>query len=407
MRLGSSIKPPEVVSSRPAPRAPLWLLALITFSGTVAMHIFVPALPFAAADLGASASSMQLTLSFYILGLALGQLIYGPLSDHFGRRPVLIVGMAIYSLASIIALLAPTVQTLISARLLQALGGCAGLVLGRAIVRDNASGGDAAKNLSLMNLMVMVGPGLSPLIGSGLAATAGWRPIFVALCALGLINLLLTWRLLTESSGGKGHGMLTVLRNYRQLLKSHRFLGYAIGGGCATTSLYAFIGAAPFIFVDQLNRPAHEVGIYLALNFAGAWFGSLAASRMVGKMPVKRLMVLGNLFSCAGAAVFLLAAFSGMLNLPLTVLPLLVLTFGTGVASPAALTEALSVNPLVAGSASGLYGFAQMAIGAVCASLAGVGENPALAAGTVLLGAGLLAQLSFWIAQRTEGGTQW
>jgi MFS transporter, DHA1 family, multidrug resistance protein len=406
MRLGSSVESPKVASPHATPRAPLWLLALITFSGTMAMHIFVPALPFAAADLGASAGSMQLTLSFYVLGLALGQLVYGPISDHFGRRPVLIIGMAVYSLASILALLAPTTQTLVSARLLQALGGCAGLVLGRAIVRDNASGGDAAKNLSLMNLMVTVGPGLSPLIGSGLAATAGWRSIFAALCALGLVNLLLTWRLLPESSGGKGHGMPTVLRNYRELLRSRRFLGYAIGGGCATTSLYAFIGAAPFIFVDQLNRPAYEVGLYLTLNIAGVWLGSLTASRMVSKVPIRRLMVTGNLLSCAGATVFLLAAVSGTLNLPLTVLPLLVLTYGTGIASPAALTEALSINPLVAGSASGLYGFAQMGIGAVCASLGGVGGNPALAAGAVLVGAGLLAQLSFWVARHTDGTSQ-
>jgi DHA1 family bicyclomycin/chloramphenicol resistance-like MFS transporter len=200
--------------------------------------------------------------------------------------------------------------------------------------------------------------------------------------------------------------MPTVLRNYRELLRSRRFLGYAIGGGCATTSLYAFIGAAPFIFVDQLNRPAYEVGLYLTLNIAGVWLGSLTASRMVSKVPIRRLMVTGNLPSCAGATVFLQAAVSGTLNLPLTVLPLLVLTYGTGIASPAALTEALSINPLVAGSASGLYGFAQMGIGAVCASLGGVGGNPALAAGAVLVGAGLLAQLSFWVARHTDGTSQ-
>jgi len=161
------------LSSGVAARVPLWMLALITLSGTLALHIFVPALPDAGAELGASAGSMQLTLSFYIGGLALGQLIYGPVSDHFGRRPVLIGGMVVYALAGFAALLAPTVRMLIAARLLQALGGCAGLVLGRAIVRDSASGGDAARKLSLMNMMVIVGPGLAPLIGSGLALIAG------------------------------------------------------------------------------------------------------------------------------------------------------------------------------------------------------------------------------------------
>ncbi|MFL5289556.1 MAG: MFS transporter [Rhodopila sp.] len=139
MRLDSAAKAPKAAPTNPAPRAPLWLLALITFSGTMAMHIFVPALPFAAADLGATPAAVQLTLSFYVAGLALGQLVYGPVSDHFGRRPVLIVGMAVYALAGLAAMLAPTIHTLIAARLFQALGGCAGLVLGRAIVRDTAS----------------------------------------------------------------------------------------------------------------------------------------------------------------------------------------------------------------------------------------------------------------------------
>jgi DHA1 family bicyclomycin/chloramphenicol resistance-like MFS transporter len=312
--------------------------------------------------------------------------------------------MAVYALAGLAAMLAPTIRTLIAARLFQALGGCAGLVLGRAIVRDTAPGGDTAKNLSLMNLMLTAGPGIAPLVGSALAATAGWRSIFVALCALGLANLLLTWRLLPETSGGQGHGVLTVLRDYGRLLKSRRFFGYAVGGGLATTSLYAFIGAAPFIFVGQLHRPPREVGFYLALNIVGVWFGSLTASRLVGRVPITRLMVVGNLLSCAGAAVFLTAVVTGILSVPLAVLPMLVLTYGAGIASPAALAEALGVNPRAAGSASGLYGFAQMGVGAVCAFLGSIGENPALAAGTVLLAAGLLAQLSFWTAQRARLG---
>jgi DHA1 family bicyclomycin/chloramphenicol resistance-like MFS transporter len=310
--------------------------------------------------------------------------------------------MAVYALAGLVAMLSPTIGTLIAARLFQALGGCAGLVLGRAIVRDNASGGEAARNLSLMNLITMAGPGLAPLIGSALAATTGWRSIFVVLCALGLANLLLVWRLLSESSGGRGHDMLTVLRGYSQLLRSRRFLGLALGGGCATTSLYAFIGAAPFIYVGQLGRPAHEVGFYLALNIVGVWFGSFTASRLVRKAAIDRLMVLGNLLSCAGAAAFLLAVVTGFLSVPLTILPMLVLMYGAGLASPMALAEILSINPLIAGSASGLYGFVQMAIGAVCTSLAGIGGNPALATGIVLLVACILAQISFWAAQRAR-----
>ena len=377
---------------------PLWLLALITFSGTLAMHVFVPALPQAAADLGTSSGSMQLTISFYIFGLAVGQLIYGPVSDHFGRRPVLIVGLAIYASAGLGALLAPGLHALIAARLFQALGGGAGLVLGRAIVRDGAGTADSAKRLAIMNLMVTLGPGLAPLIGTALVTLAGWRSIFVALCLLGVVNLLLTWLLLPETAEGTGHDARTVMRNYRSLLRSRAFLGYAFGGGCATTSMYAFIASAPFIFIGQLHRPGAEVGIYLALNIVGLWLGTLTASRLAGRLPLKRLLVVGNLLSLLGAMIFLAAVAAGCLSVPLTVLTMALFTFGAGVASPAALAEALSVNPAVAGSASGLYGFMQMAIGAICTALAGLGDNPALAAGIVLCAAGALAQLSFWIA---------
>ncbi len=383
-------------------RTPLWLLALITLSGTLAMHIFVPALPLAAKALGAPTHAMQLTLSTYIAGLAIGQLIYGPVSDRYGRRPVLIVGMLIYTAASLAAYFAPTIETLIVARLFQALGGCSGLVLGRAIVRDGASGAEAARKLSLMNLMTMAGPGLSPLIGSALAETTGWRSIFLVLTLLGLANLVLIHALLRDRPIDHGNGARQVARNYLALLRSRAFLGYTIGGGCATTALYAYIGAAPFIFVNQLHRPTYEVGVYLAINVVGVWFGSLAASRAVFRMPTSRVMIIGNLISCAAATLFLAAALTGRLNVAFAVVPMLLFSFGAGLASPAALTEALGVNPHAAGSASGLYGAAQMAIGAVCTALGGLGGNPMLAAGFVLFGAGMVAQTAFWFANRAE-----
>ena len=179
--------------------APLWLLTLITFSGTLAMHIFVPALPEAARDLGASVGGMQMTVSVYILGLAVGQLAYGPLSDRFGRRPVLMAGLVLYALAGLAAAFAPDVHSLIVARLLQALGGCAGLVIGRAIVRDTALPQEAARRMAMMNLMVAIGPGAAPIVGGALASSLGWRSIFFALALLGIVNLLFSWRLLPES----------------------------------------------------------------------------------------------------------------------------------------------------------------------------------------------------------------
>jgi DHA1 family bicyclomycin/chloramphenicol resistance-like MFS transporter len=394
---------PVTAAGSAARRVPaLWLLALITLSGTLAMHIFVPALPLVAADLGVSNAGVQLTVSAYIIGLSVAQLVYGPMSDHFGRRPVLFFGMGLFSVASVIALLAPNLPLLIATRFLQALGGGAGLVLGRAIVRDMTSGNDAARKQSLMNLMVMVGPGLSPLVGSLLAEVTGWRSIFAALSLLGLGNLFLIWRRLPETAGVEGRVRGGMLRSYGQLLRMPAFVGYAIGGGFATTALYAFIGAAPFIFVDQLHRPAAEVGAYLMFNIVGVWFGSFTASRLIGRFAAGRLMVVGNLISCVSAVTFLGLVLGGWLSVPTVIVPVLALSFGAGLASPMALSEALSVNPSIAGSASGLYGFTQMVIGAICAALSSIGANPALAVALVLTMAGAIAQLSFWLAGRAR-----
>lgn len=388
----------------PRAHAPLWLLALVTFAGTLAMHIFVPALPIAARDLGAGMGAMQMTVSLYIFGLALGQLAYGPLADRFGRRPVLLAGLGLYGAAGLAAALAPDVHALIAARLFQAVGGCAGLVLGRSIVRDTAGPEEATRRLALMNLMVTVGPSLAPLAGGALAAAFGWRSIFVVLLGLGVVGFLFAWRLLPETGApGRAVNARTLARHYAGLLASPAFLGFSVGGGCATTSMYAFVASAPFVFVDQLHRPAHEAGIYLALLVSGVWLGSFLTSRLIARVRVDRLMTRSNALSVAGAFVLLGAALAGRLSVPLVVASMFLYTVGVGMASPAALTQAIGVNPQIIGSASGLYGFTQMAVGALCTALAGMGHrDPALAAALVLAGAGIVAQLSFAVALRAQ-----
>ncbi len=387
----------------PAPRPPLWLLVLITFSGTLAMHMFVPALPAAARDLGAGTGAMQLTISLYVLGLAFGQLVYGPLSDAFGRRPVLMVGLAIYTLSGLAALLAPGVQSLIAARLFQALGGCAGLVLGRAMVRDTATGDDAVRQMALLTLMMLVGPGLAPLFGGLLAEGFGWRSIFVLLVALGVVGMGFAWWLLPETVQPRGRlSAASLAREYRVLLRSPAFLGFAIGGGCATTSLYAFLAAAPFIFTGALQRSVHEVGLYLGVLILGMALGNMVTGRLVGRVPVGRLMLGASALSLASAILLLGTVLADALSVVAAVGSMAVFSIGVGMASPAAVAKAVGVNPKVIGSASGLYGFAQMGVGAVCTGLAGLGRDPALAAAIVLVAAGVVAQVAFRIALRWE-----
>ena len=396
-------------SRSPGRSAPLWLLTLITFSGTLAMHIYVPAMPEAGQALGANIGEMQMTMSVYILGLAMGQLLYGPLSDRFGRRPLLMAGLLVYTLTSVAAAFATAVNGLIVLRLFQALGGCAGLVIGRAMVRDSVQSHEAARRLALMNLMVVFGPGAAPLIGSALASFLGWRSIFYALSLLGIVNLICAWFLLPESRArtvapkddspaGSSPRSSSLGRDYARLLTSPTFLGYAIGGACATTAMYAFIGASPFIFAHQLHRPDYEIGLYPAILMGGVASGSMVATKLFSLVRIERLAISASLLSVLASLTFLAVVLTDNLSVALVIGPMFVFGFGAGIAAPAALTQAMSVNPNVVGSASGLYGFSQMAVGALCTTLVAAGDNPALAAAIILAAAGLIGQLSFWLA---------
>lgn len=397
-----SLAPPPIAPASRA-RVPLWLLALITLSGTLAMHMFVPALPDAARHFQVGSAAVQAAISAYIAGLALGQLIYGPLSDALGRRPPLLAGLALYVLGGIGAMLAPSVPLLIAARLVQALGGCAGLALGRAMVRDTHAPADAVRALALLNLTMMAGPGLAPLAGSGLVLLGGWRAVFALLALLGAATLVLAWRLVPETAAPRGRlRPARLARDYGVLLRSPAFLGYAVGGGCATTSVYAFIAAAPFIITAQLGRPLGDVGVALAVVMLGIAAGSLLASRLAGRWGMERLLLWGNGLSVASGAAFLLLELCGWLTLARAVGLMVCFVLGAGLASPAVLGKVLMLDARRVGSAAGLYGCVQMALGAVFSALVGWGGNPALAAAVVLFGAALLGQASLRFALGRE-----
>lgn len=375
--------------------APLWLLVLVTMNGTLAMHMFVPALPYAALDLHATVAQMQATIGTYILGLAFGQLLYGPLSDAYGRRPVLLVGLLLYSIGGAVCALTSGVHALIAARLLQALGGCAGLALGRAIVRDTSAADVVVRRLALMNLVLMVGPGVAPIIGSAVASLFNWRGIFGVLSVMGMVTLVLTWRLLPETATPTGRFNPRVLvRDYRLLLGSRAFIGFAIGGGFTTTSIYAFLSAAPFVFVQQLHRPLHEVGFYLGLMILGMGLGNAITARLVRAVPLEKLLLGGTTVALVSACCLVVVVLTGLLTLASVLALTIAFTIGVGAASPAALAKAMGSVPHLVGSAAGFYGFTQMAAGAGFTAIASFGHNPALAAALTMAGAALVGQLA-------------
>jgi DHA1 family bicyclomycin/chloramphenicol resistance-like MFS transporter len=374
------------------------LIVALTASGTMAMHILVPSLPAMANDLHITAGQAQLTITIYLIGLAIGQLIHGPLSDRFGRRPVLLVALVVYTLASIAALLAQGAPTLILARVFQSLGGCAGLVLGRAVIRDTMPAREAASQLALVNLVMSLSPAAAPLVGGLVTAAFGWRAIFVLLTVLGAATLVAAWFLLPETvepgSGGSG-GFVAMLRSYPRLLRSARFRGYTVAGASSTTAFYAFMAASPFIFVDVLHQPTERIGVYYLALMLGLSLGSILANRLVLRINADRLLRAAISVSGLGALCLFAVTITGNLSVASVLACMFVFMLGAGTASPLALTAAISTQPGIVGAASGLYGCNQMAYGALCTLIVSIWhESAALPAALVLLGSALLAQFA-------------
>lgn len=399
-RRGDVTKPESQLTFAPNP--PIWLLGLVTLGGTLAIHIFLPAMSAAAKDLRATPQAMQLTTSCYIAGLAFGQLLYGPLSDHYGRRRVLLGGLSLYTLGGFMAWTAESASTLAAIRFVQAIGGCSGMVIARAVVRDVSGAEGASRGLATMNLMMTAGPGIAPLAGGLVAAEWGWRAIFLTLTMMGAANVTLVWFKLPETSrSSTGQAPATTIRRYLHLAVMPRFLGYAIGGGCATMGWYAFIGAAPSIF-HQLGQSPRETGICLGIIVGGIWVGTVVSWRLAGSSAVDRLLLTGSLISLAAGGLFLVAILASTRSSPLVTGLLFAFNVGIGMAGPAALAQALGANDAAIGSASGLYGFTQMAVGAGCAAIVNLGTRPDITAAMVMLITCMVAQFMFLIARRAR-----
>ncbi len=347
--------------------ASLTLLVAITMTGTVAMHVFVPALPDVAAELGASAFAAQLTLTLYLCGLAGGQLVYGPVSDRFGRRPTIIFSLALYLLGFLLAIPAATISWLIGARILQSLGGCGALVIGRAMVRDVSTSEDATRQLAVLTMAMGLTPALAPALGGFINLWFGWRAIFVVLAAV--VGILLTLVLVTLPETNLHPvslpGIRPIVAGYRRLLRSSRYRKYLVAGACGGTSLYAFLSASPFLIMDVLHRPSSEVGIYCLVVTAGMIVGSLFARQLAGRLEIRHAARRGNMICLVGAAGLLAIALSGYLSVVTLIAPLVIYALGIGILGPNAVAGLMNVDPEAAGSASSLYGFTQMAFGAM------------------------------------------
>ncbi|HEY5300943.1 MAG TPA: multidrug effflux MFS transporter [Acetobacteraceae bacterium] len=377
------------------------MVVAVTAVGTLGMHLIIPALPATAQALHVSEPAIQLTITLYLVGLAVGQLVYGPISDRFGRRPTMLGGLGLFTAAGILTAIAPSAGTLIAARIAQALGGCAGLVLGRAIVRESATEDRAAAQLALLTLVMSMAPAIAPAIGGYATAWAGWRAGFAILAIVGMAATVAAAVFLPETNEDTGVRRSMLMPSLR-LLRSGKFRGYAIGGACTTTSFYAFMAASPFIFIDRLHQTEQRVGLYYMFLMLGVATGGLLANRVAGRVQVGHVLRVANGIAIAAAAAFMAATLADALSVPMVIGTITLFMVGAGLASPFAITGAVSVNPQAIGAASGLYGFVQMSYGALCTVIVETWRpGSVLTVAIVLLGSAIIGQVALSLALRS------
>lgn len=334
--------------------------------GPASLNMFLPSMPGLQRVFDTSYDTAQLVLTLYVVGLAFAQPVYGPLSDRHGRRPVMLVGLALYLVGTLACLVAPTIELLVAGRLVQAVGGCAGVVLSRAIVRDVYGRERAASVLAYVTMAMVVAPMAAPTVGGFLDDWYGWQASFLVMSAAGALLLAACALFLHETHAPAAAALAggETWRSFAVLLRRRRFCGYAFQVSFSSGVFYAFITGAPYAMVEIFHRSASEYGLWFAMASVCYMAGNFIAGRTAMRLGSDRLIGVGTGLSLAGVA--LLGGFlAGGVIAPATLFgAMAVVAFGNGIAIPNALAGAVSVDPGRAGAASGAAGFVQMAVGA-------------------------------------------
>jgi len=373
------------------------LLAALTALGPLGVDMYLPAFPAMGADLGATPAAVQRTLATFLLGLSLGQVVVGPLSDRYGRRPPLFGGLVLFGVASLGCALAASAEALAWLRLAQALGGCAGMVVARAVVRDVADERGAVRMMAMLMLVMGAAPILAPLLGSLMLEAFGWRSIFFALAGYAAAALLLIALALPESLPAERRrrdGFVAVLLVYLQILRDRRFLAHALAGALPMLGLFAYLVGSPIVLMGQHGLSSMEYGIAFGSNAFGLILASQVISRLV-RRTLPAVLLPRALGLCAAAGMLVpVAVATGALWALLAALFLYLSVMGAVL--PLASAMAMAPMGRIAGSASAVIGTLQFGGGAVVGvalAAAGGGAWPM----AVLLGlagtAGLVAHL--------------
>ncbi len=384
------------------------LLTTLVALGPLSTDLYLPALPTLARVFASDAAGVQLTLSVFLAGFAVGQLFYGPLSDRFGRRPLMLGGLAIYGLATIACVLAESIEMLIAARFVQAIGACAGPVLGRAVVRDVWGATESARIIAYMGGAMAVAPLFGPTLGGFLTVLFGWQSNFVILLLVCVIQLIAVARLLGESNVHRHPGATQprqLLANFRRLLANRCYLGYVLTFSFSYSALFAFISASSFVLSERHGLTPQVFGMSFGLVVAGYLLGSVASGKLVRRFGGDSLLAFGAWLGAVAGLCMAVLEFSGENSIAAILGPMFFCTVATGLVMPNAIAKALAPYPAMAGAASALMGFVQMTLAAVVGIVVGhalSGGGAALAVGVALCTA--LAPLSYMTLIRPRRG---
>jgi len=343
------------------------LLTLAVGMGPMATDFYLPSLPTIGTALAADVSTVQLTLSVFLAGFAVAQLVYGPLSDRFGRRPALLAGFGLFTVASIGCAAATSIEMLIGARFLQALGACAGPVLGRTVVRDVYGREGAARMLAYIGAAMALAPLIGPIIGGYLTVWFGWRANFVVLTLYGATAFAGVFLALAETNPhlGATTGPAQMLRNYLGFLGHRVYVGYVLCHTATYCGLFAFISGSSFVFIEVLGLPPNLYGLCFAAAVAGYIAGAVTSGRIVKRVGLERMVPLGAGICAAGGLAMAGIAVAGIETVWSVLAPMIVYMFGVGFVLPNAMAGALGPFPTRAGAASALLGFTQMGLAAL------------------------------------------
>ncbi|MGW4478583.1 multidrug effflux MFS transporter [Rhodococcus triatomae] len=379
----------------------LLALALLSAIAPLATDMYLPGLPALADDLGTSTSSVQLTLTTFMAGLGLGQLIVGPLSDGWGRRRLLLAGTVVFAVSGLLCAIAPSVESLVAARLLQGLSGGAAIVLARAVITDRTTGDLAAKLFSMLMIIGSVAPVLAPVLGGALLGPIGWRGIFWVLTGTGILMVVAVLAVVPETLAPErrhGGGLAAHAHNMRYVLGNRRYVGFALTFVFGFGALFSYIAASPFVVQDVLGLSPGQFSIVFAVNSLGLMAGSIVNTRLIGRFHARQMLSVGVLtLMAAGVALTLEATIGGAdraVFLPLLFAVPVAIGFTMGNATALAQSEVREA----AGTGSAVMGAGQFGLAALVSPLAG---GSAAGMAISILACAAIATLSLFALTRT------